>query len=217
MNNTKWTRWHFWRFLVSKWDIFVPFFLLLFLSDPLLMFYGVVCLWDFSVSLCICMCFMCFFFGFLVVSSYSILLSFIFIFIVLKRGQQSPRPVHLPFGTIRSRTAFVRALAFVTSRVEQNNIRIKLNAIRGYSWDCASLEFPRAAWLVSKELGGLRTGVRLQHHHRLLSLLFSVQWSPVCQVPPRLGLEKSWVVPAVCWWVAWLAVWTLNHLPTSLL
>lgn len=111
----------------------MPFFLLLFLSDLLLTFHGAVCLWNLSVSLCICMCFMCSFCGSSVVSSYSILSGFIFIFIVSKRGQQSPNPVHLPFGTILSKTAFVRALAFVTSGVEQNNIRIKLTALRGYS------------------------------------------------------------------------------------
>lgn len=60
-------------------------------------------------------------FGSFVVLSFSILLGFIFIFIISKRGQQSPSPVHLPFGTILSRTVFMKALAFVTSGVEQQH------------------------------------------------------------------------------------------------
>ena len=38
-------------------------------------------------------------FGSFVVLSFSVLLGFIFNFIFSKRGQQSPSPVRLPFGT----------------------------------------------------------------------------------------------------------------------
>lgn len=98
-------------------DIFVPFFLLLFLSDLLLIPFLELCVYGVSLCFCICMLHVLFLWCFCCFIQFCWVL--FLVFIVPKRDQQSPNPVHLLFGTIL-RAAFLGALALVTSGVEQN-------------------------------------------------------------------------------------------------